>query len=152
MKNFPFRHKPIGRAAADAGAFYIDTLIVFMLLIATVFSFLTIPELLIKKQELDYIANAVTRRIERDGMAGVAVNRVISDLAEETGVTADITWSGAFCGADSRIQIRDRFTVIARYTVRVRLFEPSFAGPVYLDIPIQKTLTGVSEVYWKDLF
>ena len=138
-------------AIADNGTFYIDALIVFMLFIATVFSFLTIPEVLFKKQELDYIAKTVTRKIERDGMAGGALRQTIAELANETGIAADIAWTGAFHGTDSKIQIRDRFTVTAKFIVRVRIFEPSFVAPVYLDIPIHKSLTGVSEVYWKEL-
>ena len=135
----------------EHGALYIDTLIALTVFIALVFSFLAIPEVLIRKQELDYIAKTVTRRIERDGMAGGALWQTIRELMDETGMAADITWAGAFSGANSKIQIRDRFTVTARYSVRVRLFEPTFAAPVYVNIPIQKTLTGVSEVYWKDL-
>ena len=135
----------------EQGSFYIDTLIALTVFIALVFSFLTIPEVLFRKQELDYFAKTVTRRIERDGMAGNTLWQTVRELIAETGMTADITWTGAFRGADSKIQIRDRFTVTARYTVKVRLFEPTFAAPVYIDIPIQKTLTGVSEVYWKEL-
>jgi len=135
---------------SDAGAFYIDALIGFVILISLVFSFLTIPELIIRKQELDYIANTVVRRIERDGMAGSVLRQTINELCAETGMSADVEWNGAFRGANSKLQVRDRFTVTARYTVRVKLIEPSFARPVYVSIPIQKTLSGVSEVYWKD--
>ena len=135
----------------DQGAFYIDALIALMVFIAVIFSFLAIPEVFVKRQEVDYIARTVTRRIERDGMAGSALRQTMNDLAGETGISADVSWSGAFQGADSRIQIRDRFTVTVRYTVQVRLFEPTFGAPVYVNIPIQKTLSGVSEVYWKEL-
>ena len=135
----------------DRGEFYIDSLIALTVFIALIFSFLAIPEIFIRKQELDYMATAVTRRIERDGMADSALWQTIYELRDETGILADISWAGAFHGANSKIQIRERFTVTARYTVKVRLFEPSFAAPIYIDIPIQKTLTGVSEVYWKDL-
>jgi hypothetical protein len=62
-----------------------------------------------------------------------------------------VAWDGAFLGVDSRLQIRERFTVTVRHTVRVKLFEPMFSGPIYLDIPLHKTLSGVSEVYWKDM-
>ena len=139
------------RVSGDRGAFFLDSLIAMTIFISLVFSFLTVPEVLIKKQELDYIAKTVVRRIERDGMAGGELWRTLNDLRNETGVSADVTWNGAFNGASSKIQIRDRFTVTARYTVQVRLFEPSFTSPVFFNVPIQKTLTGVSEVYWKDL-
>jgi hypothetical protein len=138
-------------ASDESGAFYLDALIALTVFIAVLFSFLAIPEVFIKKQEIDYIARTVTRRIERDGMAGEAARQTVVDLARETGVSADISWAGAFRGAESKIQIRDRFTVTAKFTVKVRLFDPVFGAPVYMDIPIQKTLSGVSEVYWKEL-
>ena len=136
---------------SESGAFYIDMLIGMAVFLAMILSFLTIPEVLIKKQELDYIAKNVVRKIERDGKAGGSLWQTVSELRHETGLNADINYNGAFRGADMKLQIRERFTVTARYTVRLKLFEPSFAGPVYLDIPIQKTLSGVSEVYWKDM-
>ncbi|MCL2060016.1 MAG: DUF4320 family protein [Oscillospiraceae bacterium] len=142
---------PADRADRETGAFYVDALIVFSVFIAVIFSFLAAPEVMVKKQELDYIAKTVARRIERDGMAGGALWQTIHELSGETGISPDVTWAGAFQGAESKIQIRDRFTVTVRFTVRVRLFEPSFGAPVYMDIPIQKTLSGVSEVYWKEL-
>ena len=138
-------------AKSQAGAFYIDALIALTVFIAVIFSFMAIPEVFIKRQELDYIAKTVARKIERDGMASGPLRQTINELAAETGIAADVSWSGAFRGADSKLQIRDRFTVTIRYTVRVRLFEPTFSSPVYMNIPIQKTLSGVSEVYWKDL-
>jgi hypothetical protein len=133
------------------GGFYVDALIALSVLFAVVLSFISIPEILIKKQGLDYIVESVVRRIERDGMAGAGLNDVLDKLADETGIHPDIEWSGAFLGASSKIQLRERFTVIAKYTVRVKLIEPSFAAPVYLDVPIHKTVDGMSEVYWKDM-
>lgn len=146
------RHAPARcMPPADSGAFFIDALIAMMVLFALLLSFLTIPELLIKKQELDYIAKTAVRRIELDGMAGMNLRRALLELESETGISADVEWSGAFRGADAKLQIRDRFVLTARYTVRITLFEPSFTAPVHLDVPIRKTLSGVSEVYWKDL-
>ena len=136
---------------ADRGAFYVEALISFAVFIALIFSFIAIPEILIKKQELDYIAKTVTRRIERDGMAGGALYQTVHELNRETGVASDVTWTGAFRGAESKIQIRDRFTVTARCVVRIKLLDPAFTAPVYLEVPLHKTLAGVSEVYWKDL-
>ena len=140
-----------GKTSYDRGAFYIDSLIIFAVFIALVFSLLTVPEVLIKKQELDYITRSVVRRIERDGMAGDSMRQTLRELAAETGLDADVSFSGPFRGADAKLQIREKFSVTARYTVKVRLFEPTFSGPVNLDVPIYKTLSGVSEVYWKDL-
>ena len=144
----------VGAASAvpDAGAFYVDLLIGSMVFIALVLSFLAVPEILAKKQELDYIARNVVRKIEREGEAGRALWQSVNDMRRETGVDADIELNGAFSGAGAKLQIREKFRVTASYTVRLRLFEPTFAGPVYMDVPIRKTLSGVSEVYWKDLY
>ena len=139
------------RISRDEGSFYLDILIGFMIFIALTLSFLTIPEVLIKKQELDYIAKTTVRKIERDGMADNDLRLLLLELESDTGLIADVTWSGPFNGASSKIQIRDRFTVSASCIVKIKLLEPMFVEPVYLDIPIRKTISGVSEVYWKDL-
>jgi hypothetical protein len=142
---------PRKAARAEDGSFYLDALFALMILLALILSFLAIPEIFIKKQEIDYIARTVARRIEQDGMAGGAVEAEVARLAAETGVAAAVEWDGAFQGPEERLQIRGRFIVRVRFTVRVKLADPAFLAPVYLDVPIQKDVSGVSEVYWKDL-
>jgi hypothetical protein len=147
----PMRKNIYALIQSESGALYIDAFISLTIFIAILFSIVAIPEVFVRKQELDYIAGAVTRRIERDGMAGAVLRQTVADLKSETGLDADITWNGPFHGISSKIQIRDRFTVTVRYNVKIRLFEPSFSEPVFMDVPIRKTISGVSEVYWKDL-
>jgi hypothetical protein len=133
------------------GSFYIDALLGLMILMAVILSFLTIPEVFLKKQEVDYIARTVARRIEQDGRADGAVYALVADLADETGVDADVEWAGDFRGLDNKLQIREKFTVSVRYTVTVRIIDPTFTNPLFLSIPIRKVVSGVSEVYWKEL-
>ncbi|MDR1440436.1 MAG: DUF4320 family protein, partial [Clostridiales bacterium] len=136
---------------SEAGSFFIDTAIALAILLAVIFSFLAIPELFIRKQEIDYIARMVVRRIEQSGQIGDELFGFIADIKDETGIDPDIAWDGNFRGHGDKIQIREKFTVTVEYSVRVKIVEPSFAGPLYIELPLSKTLSGVSEVYWKEL-
>jgi hypothetical protein len=138
-------------AKSEAGSFFIDTAIALAILIAVILSFLTIPELFVRKQEIDYIARMVVRRIEQSGQIGDELHGFIADIKAETGIDPDIAWDGNFRGYGDKLQIREKFTVTVEYAVRVKIVEPAFAGPIYIDMPIRKTLSGVSEVYWKEL-
>ena len=140
-----------GRPARDRGSFYIDAAVALMALLAISLSCLALPELFVRKQEVDYIARAVARQIERTGMAGAPALDFVRALAAETGMDADVTWSGNFQGAHDKLQLRDRFTVTVRYEAKVKVVDPSFIDTVYLTVPISKTVSGVSEVYWKDV-
>ena len=135
----------------DRGSFYIDAAVALIALFAVSLSCLALPELFIRKQEVDYVARAVARQIERTGMAGAPAHEFVRALALETGLDADVAWRGNFQGAQDKLQLRERFTVTVRYEVRVRIVDPAFLDTVYLSIPISKTVSGVSEVYWKDV-
>ena len=140
-----------GRSRGDRGSFYIDAAIALAALLAIAFSCLALPGLFIRKQEVDYVARAVARQIERTGMAGRAAQDLVRALAAETGLDADVSWRGNFTGAQDKLQLRERFTVTVRYTARVKIVDPAFLDTVYLTVPISKTVSGVSEVYWKDV-
>ena len=133
------------------GAFYLDALLGMVLLMAVIISFISIPEVFIKKQNVDYIARMVVRRIEQEGKMDVQVQRYITELTDEVGIHPAISWSGNFQGPSNKLQLRERFRIEVRYPVKIKIVEPSFREPVYLEIQVSKTLRGVSEVYWKDL-
>jgi hypothetical protein len=138
-------------AQRERGSLYIDAAIAFMALLAISLSCIALPELFIRKQEVDYIARAVVRQIERTGAAGPAAQDFVRELAAQTGLDADVAWRGDFQGPHNRLQLHGEFTVTVRYSVRIRIVDPAFFDTVYLTVPISKTVSGVSEVYWKEL-
>ncbi|MCL2146377.1 MAG: DUF4320 family protein [Synergistaceae bacterium] len=134
----------------ERGEFFFDILIGFMILISVILSLLALPELFIKKQEIDYMAKTIARRLEIEGELNSKVDDVINDLAFESGFMPSIEWNGNFFGVSNRLQIREKFSLTLTHTVRIKLIDPAFTNPVYLDIPISKSVYGVSEVYWKN--
>jgi len=137
------------RSQDERGAFFIDIIIGFMILISVILSFLTLPELFVKKQEIDYMAKTIARRVEIEGELNSRVYNTIDNLAGESGFMPDIKWEGNFYGLTNRIQIRDKFRLVLSHKVRIKLIDPTFSNPVYLEIPLTKAVYGVSEVYWK---
>jgi hypothetical protein len=137
------------RLKGDKGAFFLDMIIGLTLLMAVILSFLALPELFIKKQEIDYMAKTIARRVEIEGELNSRVYDTIDGLAAESGFMPDIKWEGNFRGFDNRLQIREKFVLKLNHTVRIKLIDPAFSNPVFLEIPISKSVTGVSEVYWK---
>jgi hypothetical protein len=138
-------------AKGDSGSFFIDSAIALAVLAAVIFSFLTIPALFVRKQEIDYMARAIARQIERDGRIGDGLYELIDALEGETGLAPYISWEGHFTGASQKLQIRDKFTVTVSCELSIKLIEPTFTAPLRIIVPISKTVSGVSEVYWKEL-
>jgi hypothetical protein len=132
------------------GEFFLDMLIGFMVLMSIILSLLTLPELFIKKQEIDYMAKTIVRRVEIEGELNSKVNELIDSLAYESGFKPRIEWEGNFYGSSNRLQIRERFKLTLNHMVRIKLIDPAFSNPVFMDIPISKSIYGVSEVYWKN--
>lgn len=133
------------------GSAYIELIIAVAVITALIMSFMTLPDLYVKKQNIDYMANAIARSVEISGEIGSDTQKLINELKQSTGLNPVITWDGPFYDANGsrRIQLRDTFHVTLSMTVKIKIIEPSFSGPVYLDIPMKKQVKGVSEIYWK---
>ena len=140
----------IQKKFSDArGAFFLDIIIGLMIMISVILSFLTLPELFFKKQEIDYMAKTIARRVEIEGELNSKVYDTIDSLARESGFMPGIEWEGNFYGLTNRLQIREKFRIKLSHKVKIKLINPTFTNPVYLEIPLSKSIYGVSEVYWK---
>ena len=95
-----------------------------------------------------YICRRAVRTIE---VTGEYDEHAIRNLADELGGDAlddlDITVDASYISGN-KIQLRDEFTVHleAIHRVNILMFGDT---PVTLDLPIEITLSGRSEVYWK---
>ena len=126
-----------------------DIIIGLAIMIAVIVSFLTLPELFVKKQEIDYMAKTVARRLEIEGELNQKVYETFEELSFESGFKPEIKWEGNFFGVTDKLQIREKFKLTLSHTVKIKIIDPTFSNPVYLEVPIRKSVSGVSEVYWK---
>lgn len=131
----------------NSGEGYLELIIIMVVSITLICSFIEIIPIFIKKQYLDYMAQSLARTIEITGSKGSIYDKELDRLKSETGLDPSIDIEGDFI--DDKLQLRERFTITLKDNVSVKIIEPSFAPPVEIKIPISRTITGISEVYWK---
>ncbi len=124
---------------------YFEILIEFIIIMSLVMTLVAIWQPFIAKQNLDYMAKVLVRDVEANGEVSSSTYALEDDLKTELGINPTVTWS-----TTGRIQLRDRFSVTVSDTVYVEVIRPTFTDPVTVEIPMSKTLTGVSQVLWRD--
>ncbi|HWR19914.1 MAG TPA: DUF4320 family protein [Clostridia bacterium] len=117
-------------------------IVVFFTLVAT---FITIFPLFVTKTEVDTIAAQLTRVIELTGQAGSEYASELADLRTATGLDPTVSVHPAA----EQYQLREQFTVTVTVNATINIFTPSFGEPLSISVPITKTVTGRSEVYFK---
>lgn len=133
------------------GSTYFDLIIktvIVLTLMATVMSFLSIFTTYLN---LSHICRRVVRTIELEGQISDNVYDVFYRLKEQTGLSPTMSITDVnYCDEQNlRIQLRDTFTVRMKYNHVFTVFKPSFAPPVEIVIPMEVSITGMSEKYWK---
>ncbi len=135
----------------EKGSEYVSEIFKFALIMALIISFVALPEPFMKKLNLNSMATSIARAVETTGEINTDIEQMIEDYKAETGLNPTIKWEGDFVnvGSAQRIQIRERFSITLTDKVKIKIAEPSFSGPIEIEIPISKTVRGLSEVYWK---
>ena len=133
------------------GSTYFDLIIktvVVITLMATVMSFLSIFTTYLN---VNHICRRVVRTIELEGQISDNVYDVFYRLKEQTRLSPTMSIEDVnYCDEQNqRIQLRDTFTVKMKYNHIFTVFKPSFAPPVEIVIPMEVSITGMSEKYWK---
>lgn len=133
------------------GSTYFDLIIktvVVITLMATVMSFLSIFTTYLN---VNHICRRVVRTIELEGQISDNVYDVFYRLKEQTKLSPTMSITDVnYCDEQNqRIQLRDTFTVKMKYNHVFTVFKPSFAPPVEIVIPMEVSITGMSEKYWK---
>jgi hypothetical protein len=95
---------------------------------------------------LHYIARAVTRTIERDGGLTSGAYEMLEELNDDFHISAELTSNPA-----SKIQYMDHFEVVIEDDHIMTIMTPVGLDPLVYDIHMRATVTGMSEVYWKEL-
>ena len=123
--------------------------IVFITLIATVISFLSVFTVYIN---LNYTCRRVVRSIELDGQVTAASTDLFNQLKTRLNVgDASMTVSNVtYHDASKKIQLRQTFTVELRSEYDFLVFRPLFTSEtVVIKIPLVCSLSGMSERFWK---
>lgn len=130
------------------GGSYIELAVYLLVILSLVWGFVKLMPLYPTKQNIDFMANELVRTVELTGEVGSEYYSELSRLKAATNLEPAISISASYI-ADNKIQLRDRITITVSIVERIEIFSPAFADPVTIDVPISKTVTGLSEVYWK---
>lgn len=95
---------------------------------------------------LHYSARAVARNIEREGGYTHNAELILGDLNDNFNTNAKITNS-----IPTKIQYRDTFEVRIEDEHVLKIASPMGVKAITYIVPMSASITGMSEVYWKDL-
>ena len=123
----------------------IATILLIVMVMTLIATFITIFPLFVVKTKVDEIAAQLTRVIELTGETGSEYASELADLRSATGLDPDVSVQPA----EEQYQLREQFTVTVSVNASVNIFTPSFGEPLAISVPISKTMTGRSEVYFK---
>ena len=115
--------------------YFVSTVLVINILVLTFHFF-----------SLHYIARAVTRTIERDGGLSSEAYEMLEELNDDFHTSAELTSNPA-----SKIQYMDNFEVAIEDDHIIKIMTPVGLDPLVYDFHMRATVTGKSEVYWKEL-
>lgn len=136
----------------NTGSAYYDLIIktvVVLTLMATVISFMGVFTAYL---DLSHICRRVVRAIELEGEVPKAdiVFQSLQEKAKLSPVDMSVV-DVIYCDEpNKRIQLRDTFTVKMKYKYPFTIFKPSSGPKVQIAIPMEVSITGMSEKYWKD--
>ncbi len=136
---------------SNQGSAYFELIIktiIVITLMATVMSFLSIFTTYLS---LNHICRRVVRVIELEGQVSDSVYDVFYRLKQQTNLSPTMSVEEVnYCDEQNqRIQLRETFTVKMKYNHAFTVFRPSSSPPVQINIPMEVSITGMSEKYWK---
>ena len=125
----------------------IKTLIVMVFLMTVI----SLYSIFIKYQNVNYLCKRTVRAIEVEGAVSANVAAKFNELNQQLKLNASFTVTDVsyFDTSDKTIQLRENFTVHVEDQYDFTILNPLFAPPVVIPIPLEATLTGMSEVYQK---
>lgn len=128
----------------------IEVMFEFMIIMALLLCFIALWRPFIQKQNMDYIAKTLVRAVETNGRIDSSITDLQQELENNLGIDIDtVTWDAIYIPGTNKIQIKSKFSLTLEDKATIKLFEPTFSGPIEIHIPLKKTFTGVSQVFWK---
>lgn len=131
------------------GEAFLDVLFQFAIIMSLIYCFITLWKPFIYKQNIDYMARTLVRAVEANGRINSDITALANELKSELGITPSISWNAPYITGTNKIQLRKKFSLIIKDTITLNLISPSFTSPLTITIPIEKKVTGISQVYWK---
>lgn len=131
------------------GAAVIEILFEFLFVMSLILCFVALWKPFIQKQNLDYMAKTLVRAVETNGAIDDSITALANELKTEMGIDPDIKWEADYIRGTNKIQIKSKFKLTLTDTAYIKLFEPTFSAPVQIPLKMDKTFTGISQVYWK---
>ena len=129
----------------DGDAFF-GVIVQTLAIVTLVLTLVNTYNLFWKQQNVIYLTRNLVRAIELDGNTDNA-DSLFSSLSSSMGLDAGTTYSVSCAG---KIQLRDAFTVTVNSPYTLDVFGAQGKG-ISLNLNLQSTLEGISEVYWKEL-
>jgi len=130
---------------------YLDFMIKFVITMCIAATFISFYDIYVKHQNVVFVAKRLTRAIETTGANSAAITTLFNQLCADMGMTGatfqvvNVTYMPT---GVRRIQLRDRFTVVVRYPMRLRMAQIG-TTPLQIPLTLEARLAGMSEVYWR---
>ena len=118
--------------------------------LALVYTFITLWPVFLQKQNVDYIAKTMVRAVETNGRIDSSITDLQHELENDFGVELDdVRWTTQYVPGTNKIQIKSKFELTVTDHATIRIMNPTFGDPLDINVPMSKTLVGVSQVFWK---
>lgn len=134
------------------GELLMQPIIIMLFITILVLNSMNLYYMVLKYQYVHHIAKEIAQTIELNGQVTSEVDQQLRELNGnlQTKAALEIQNISYFNNQTKTIQFRDPFTVKVSDVYEMEIFNPSFSKPLVLKIPIESTISGMSEVYWKD--
>lgn len=130
------------------GSSYLEMAVGLLVILSLVWCVVKLMPLYPTKQNIDFMANELVRTVELTGEVGTEYYVELTRLKAATRLNPSVTISANYI-ADNKIQLRERITITVSIVEQIEILTPLFTSPLMIDVPVSKTVTGMSEVYWK---
>ena len=137
-------------AKKKKGSIAIWQIFEIILFAALVYTFITLWPVFLQKQNVDYIAKTMVRAVETNGRIDSSITDLQHELENDFGVELDdVRWTTQYVPGTNKIQIKSKFELTVTDHATIRIMNPTFGDPLDINVPMSKTLVGVSQVFWK---
>ncbi len=137
--------------ASRKGEVFYEVIVKTLIVVVFLLTVINLYNVFIKYQNVNYLCKRTVRAIEVEGAVSGSVVGKFNELNQHMKLSAtfEVTDVSYFDNSAKTIQLRDNFTVRVRDSYNFTIMNPLFAPPVVIPIPMEVTLTGMSEVYHK---
>jgi len=133
------------------GEMFYEVIIKTLIVVVFLMTVISLYNIFIKYQNVNYLCKRTVRAIEVEGAVSSDVTAKFNELNQQLKLNASFTVTDVsyFDVSEKTIQLRQNFTVHVRDQYDFTILNPLFAPPVVIPIPLEATITGMSEVYQK---